>query len=236
MKKILMIGLVLTALLACSDDDGSFNLQVNMVSGDEELVLGQNIDINGVTVNLDIAQFYLAGVTLDDEDDVISYADQYHIFSPTDEKNNYGDVEIDKTFDILKFFVGVEPSVNGQEEMDFTSRSTSDPLGPKDPQMHWNWNTGYKFVRLDGNVDLDDDGVAETQFRYHIGTDNLLRNVEVPIDFNFRDGINDVVIEFDLEKLFEGIDLKVDYFTMTGDNPPPAIAAANNLPNAFSKG
>jgi len=235
-KQIFLLFAALTLsiiMISCKDDEGTLTLEVNMISGDQELALDQDISVNGTIINLSIAQFYVGGVTLIDGDDQESY-DKYHIFSPTDERLMLGDIDLDETFESLNFFVGVESSINSQSEMDFASRSLEDPLGPKDPQMHWNWNTGYKFVRLDGMIDTDGDGTVDDQFRHHLGTDNLLRDVELSIDRQFADGSNTVSLNFDLERLFNGIDIVTDRFTMTGDNPTPAVAAANNLPSAFS--
>ena len=113
---------------------------------------------------------------------------------------------------------------------DFTTRAPSDPLAAQDYQMHWNWNTGYKFLRVDGRSDTDGDGVVDTDITYHIGSDPLLSN----LNFALENLSEEVTIEFDLAKLFAGVDFTVDIDTHTGNNLPLAQKLVANYSTAFS--
>jgi hypothetical protein len=69
---------------------------------------------------------------------------------------------------------------------------------------------------------------------FHLGTDNMLQNVSLTAHKDVEKGSNMLHMEFDLAKLFEGIDLSTDYVTHTMNNPELAAAVRDNIPAAIS--
>lgn len=51
------------------------------------------------------------------------------------------------TLEKIKFSVGVGPDVNHDDPSAWPSNH---PLAPKNPSMHWGWNSGYRFVAMEG--------------------------------------------------------------------------------------
>jgi hypothetical protein len=130
--------------------------------------------------------------------------------------------------------VGVDPVTNAQTEMDFTSRQPSDPLSIKDPDMHWNWMTGYKFLRVDGDADTDGDGTVDTGIAYHIGSDPFLKNYEISKTIPLKNGQNTMYFTLDLNIFFNGVDLSTELDTHTSNNIPLAERLAENMTTAIS--
>jgi hypothetical protein len=100
--------------------------------------------------------------------------------------------------------------------------------------MHWNWNSGYRFLRIDGKVDTDGDGTMDETMAFHLGTNNMLQNVSLTAHKDVEKGSNMLHMEFDLAKLFEGVDLSTDFSTHTMNNPELAAAVRDNIPAAIS--
>ena len=43
--------------------------------------------------------------------------------------------------------------------------------------MHWGWNTGYIFVKIEGKVDTLSSGNFDHNFSFHAGTDVFLKQL-----------------------------------------------------------
>jgi hypothetical protein len=49
----------------------------------------------------------------------------------------------------VEFGIGVENAFN---HLDPAANSTTHPLGPKSPSMHWGWSSGYRFLAMEGKT------------------------------------------------------------------------------------
>ncbi|NRA48765.1 MAG: hypothetical protein HRU12_06500 [Phaeodactylibacter sp.] len=247
MKKMKFSALAILAILAlsfsaCDDDDDTPDIQegtVNMMF--EYKVDGADFDtaqvytINGTAVKINIANFYVGGIELEPEGgDAIPVDGKYLLVTPDAGMQEVTTVPAGHYHEV-KFFVGVDPTTNSQSEDDFTSRDSDDPLSIQFPAMHWNWNSGYRFLRIDGKVDTDGDGEVDETLAFHLGTDNMLAEIEIEAHKDVEKGSNMLHLEFDLAKLFDGIDLSADYSTHTMNNPELAAAVRDNIANAISK-
>ena len=104
------------------------------------------------------------------------------------------------------------------------------------PAMHWNWNAGYRFLRVDGLVDTDGDGTPSDILEIHIGTDNFLTEAAVMLQKDAEDNDQNIIeLEFDIANLFTDIDLTTENITHTGDYPDLAIKIKDNIPTSFTK-
>lgn len=237
----LFLALVSTLLfIGCKDDGGNepqlaeLTLEFSFTVGDEDLVLGDNYEINGAMVNFEAANYYVGGLEMLQEDGTnIDLSQSYLLAGLGNTANVQGTLQVS---DVTKtsFFVGVDETTNMQTETDFTSRPAGDPLGLQDPAMHWNWMTGYKFLRVDGNVDTDADGMPDTGIAYHLGSAAMLKNLEFNQTIDLKGGKNTVTFELDLEKFFNGVDLAVEVDTHTGNNLPLAERIRDNLDTALT--
>ena len=136
----------------------------------------------------------------------------------------------------LHFQVGVDSVTNKQKlPSDFPS---GHPLADSD--MHWSWNTGYIFIKLEGMVDTTPvpDNTLDKIFLFHLGLDPIRKgislNMPVTGNENDKDPI-ELAIQVRLEQFFNNIDLATENNTQTLDNLPLAEKMANNIPAVFSK-
>ena len=236
LSPFLLLCLALFTWTSCGDDGDegtSIDFQFNFNINNENLELGKTYQLAGTTVQFDIARFYVGGIELQSTTGVTtSFEDLYLLVKAEETEYEVGKIDI-ADYTALKFFVGIEPAANSQTETDFTTRSSSDPLGVQDPSMHWNWNSGYKFIRIDGQTDTDGDGVVDTPLAFHIGTDALLNGLEFDVP-SLQEGTNILNFNLDLNQLYDGIDLAVDWDTHTGNNIPLAEQFVVNFKNALT--
>lgn len=80
--------------------------------------------------------------------------------------------------------------------------------------MHWGWNTGYIFLKIEGRADTTQAQTGQdiATFTYHIGTDQLLKNVAFN-DLNWQSVSNSLYeanLTVDLYKVFDGDTADVD--------------------------
>jgi len=235
LKPLLFICLGIFIWTSC-DNDGeeatSINFQFNFMVDNENLELGKTYQLGGTTVQLDIARFYVGGIELQSRSGITSFEDLYLLVKAEETEYEVGNIEL-TDYTGVKFFVGIDSEANNQAESDFTTRASSDPLGVQDPSMHWNWNSGYKFIRIDGQTDTDGDGVVDTPLAFHIGTDGLLSSMEFAVP-SLQEGSNTLDFQLDLNRLYEDIDLTVDWDTHTGNNFPLAEQFLANFQNALT--
>jgi hypothetical protein len=244
--KVLFLSILATTLLftSCDNDDdepqiedGTVNMMFEYKVGDEPLDMTKVYEINGTAVRFDLANFYVGGITFKpehgDDAEPVTVDGKYLLVTPDAGAQQVTDLPAGHWHEVA-FHVGVDATTNSQTEEDFTSRSSDDPLALQDPPMHWNWNAGYRFVRIDGAVDTDGDGTPETDMAFHLGTDQMFTNLEYTIHKDIEEGDNMIHFIFDLEKAFEGIDLSTQFTTHTNNNIDLAKQLQNNLSAAIA--
>ncbi|MCB0577829.1 MAG: hypothetical protein KDD10_00780 [Phaeodactylibacter sp.] len=248
-KLFLFVSFGITALLfsGCKKEDNpptdehdhvhmgfEFNYVVDGAAYDTSTVY----TINGTAVKFSIANFYLGGITFMSEEGVpTEVKDKYLLVTPTSGMQEVGELEKGH-YHMARFFIGVDSVINSQSEQDFATRSEdpNDPLGVQSPSMHWNWNSGYKFIRVDGKVDTDADGVPEQAMSFHLGKNEMLKTLQFVTHKDVEEGHDGHMhFEFDLAKAFEGIDLSQEYFThaLSSQEIPLATKFRDNLGSAF---
>jgi hypothetical protein len=179
--------------------------------GTEDFSFSKSFDINGVVTQFATAQFYVHGIELEYENETKSI-DDYLLVKAGQVTYSLGDVEEGKVTGI-QFNVGVDSTNNGQTEENFTNRSSDDALSIQSPKMHWNWNMGYIFVKLEGTFDNDGDGTPETAFEYHVGMNSMLRDINLTTSKEVMGEEMELMINVDYAKFFDGIDLKANPMT-----------------------
>lgn len=238
---LLAFGLV-TSFYSCDDDDtisktdSDVSFAFDYSVGNEVFNYNQVYDVNGSKVSFQTVQFYVGGVKLyPEEGDAVTVDGKYLLVKPDNGPQEVVTLE-KKHYHMAEFFVGVDAADNDQTEADFDSRSADDPLARQvDVPMHWNWNAGYIFVRIDALVDLDGDDQPETPMEYHLGTDNFKRDISLVLNTDIDDDAQTITWGFDVAKLFTGLDLSVNYSMHTGDDPASAITFANNIADAITR-
>lgn len=225
-------------MTSCKDDTefvegGDVDFNIALKVADQDFKTGDVYTIGGTAVQFDMASFYIGGIKFTADDNTTTdVTDKYLLVNSS--ATNYpviGDLK-DGVYNKVDFFIGVNDTENAQTEEDFTTRSASDPLAVQDPAMHWNWNAGYKFLRIDGMVDTDGDGTPETANAFHIGSNPFREN----LSFSIPEKVDNNTLEFtfDLAELFSNVDLATELDTHTGNNPELARKIVDNYSKALN--
>ena len=185
-KKILLSFIVATTLLtACKEDSkdpepqekkyAKVRLKVeHQFNGATVDLDSEFINENGDTIQFSEIKYYLSNLVF--MDSLMNHQkdeDVYHLIEVTNESNVI-DVLIDGfdagVYESFKISVGVDSVAN---------HSFADAKGDLDPNgadgMIWSWNTGYKFVKLEGAYGTPD---TSGNFAYHIGGDANYKTFE----------------------------------------------------------
>ena len=144
----------------------------------------------------------------------------------------------------VKFWIGIDSARNHGDPTVY-----SDPNSPLNGTYHptyWDWNSGYKFIQIEGAVDSvpGNTNVASQPpviCQYHLATDALYREVDMPahgftvvkqqqIDYN---------VVLDVNKIFyttgDTIVIYQEPRSQTTDHNPLAVRLTNNFSHAFSE-
>lgn len=145
---------------------GDFAIHFMPHVGEDSLqyVTKQYLTEEGDTFTVSDFKFYVSNIQLTASGDTEAYKvpDSYHLiggFSGNSASVVLEDVPVG-AYDTLKLAIGIDSAAN----------YSTDHTGDLDPNndMAWNWNTGYKFVLLEGTYTSD---TASGGLVYHIGTD-----------------------------------------------------------------
>ncbi|MGB0861892.1 MAG: MbnP family protein [Saprospiraceae bacterium] len=208
---VLLLTTTVLFFSSCDSDEdisSSLDFHFHPKVGAEDFSFSKVFDINGVATQFATAQFYVHGIELELEDETKSF--ENHLLVKASQMV-YSLGEVAKgTIKGIKFNVGVDSINNGQTEANFTSRTSDDPLSIQSPKMHWNWNMGYIFVKLEGMFDNDGDGTPDTPFEYHVGMNSMLRNIDLTANKAIMGDNMELMINVDYAQFFDGIDLKTN--------------------------
>ncbi len=187
--------------------------------------------IGGTAIKFKTAHFYVSNIgIMDDESRSETFENTYLLVTPYQTEYNLGMISNTDIHHLheISFNLGIDSVTNHKDPTAATGVLTI-----QSPSMHWSWNSGYIFLRIDAIVDRDGDGIPETNCFYHIGTDSRLANVMKTTHMDLVDGHNHIMMNFDLANLFTGVNLATAATsTMTAD-PSLADAIEANIPSAF---
>ena len=219
--------------------EAAVNFMVHPKRGTQEMAYGIDQPVTlpweDRKVSFNIAQLYLSGFELLNADgSTVKLKDTYVLVTDQEATFNLGQVPTG-TYTGIRFQIGVDSVAN---HSDPSLRAPSHPLALRVPSMHWSWNTGYIFIKAEGDFDcevgLGPDHEQCEAFRYHIGTVPMLRTVELNHRLDVAAGAGGTYhVEIDWLKLFEGLNLPDDKLTHTMNNRPLAEKIANNGPKMF---
>jgi hypothetical protein len=120
-------------------------------------------------------------------------------------------------FASLTGYLGVDPSYNHNDPSAFPNENPLNIMIAND--MHWDWNPGYIFLKVEAKVDTLDDGVDNFNHFvvFHVGSDQIIQ----PLSFstlnwaNNGNGIHSLALKVDLLKFLQNgsnsLDLKTEY-------------------------
>jgi len=203
MKAIRILFYILPFLLfSCQDDvEETATLELEFIhkAGIEDFEYGKLYENNaGNEFSLRLWRTYISELKLIKSDgEVYAVPNSYHLIEPKD--GNAFSIMIDQipagNYKTIQFYIGVA----GEENL------SGEIVGDLDPSnnMAWNWTTGYKFIRMDG--EFQDNAGNRRGVVVHIGKEINLK----PQTFNFQQAINisrqanKITFELDLLEAFQ---------------------------------
>jgi len=207
--RLVVAGLIGSVLFAsCNKDDspapyGKVTVSfANEVAG-QPLVLGPMSYTNaaGNTYSVDMLKYYVSNFRLVKADGTEQPFTNYELIDASKpETLSFSlDSVINGEFTSLKFMLGIDSSRNHTGAQD----------GDLDPVhgMIWTWSTGYIFFKHEGS--FRDSTGATRQLAFHLGTDNALTSITVPIP--------KLSVAGDKRKLYLNFDLNRAYNSSAGN-------------------
>jgi hypothetical protein len=119
----------------------------------------------------------------------------------------------------IQFGIGVPSSINHNDPSLFPSSNPLNIAIAND--MHWDWNPGYIFFKIEAKVDTIVDGITNCDHNlvYHVGTDSYYSTKTITnLTWSaVSSSINQAWIKIDLKNFFENsgnaIDVKTEFTT-----------------------
>lgn len=251
-KHIISITIIasLTLIVSCkkdkSMDDHDHDHSHGSSDGTGAIALQASFNVNGAVYNADsvyqdgfgndykinFVRVYLSQLQFTDHDSTLTnLPNNYLLLEPTTSTYALGSLPTGHYHDFL-FNVGIDSATNHSDPNAYAPTS---PLYPQSPSMHWTWNSGYIFYKLEGVADTNMDGTFETNFSYHVGTDNMKRAITETVHKDVvKDQTTDVNVAVNLGQFLNNVNLDTEFKTHTMDNMPLATKIANNSSTAFS--
>jgi hypothetical protein len=209
MKTIKIFALFSLAifLFSCSDEDTPKDLNINMQLsyGGEPLVLFDDLSYpDGTAIQVSNFSFYVSKLMANKGSETTLLTDID--FWDFDDSNltvesaeagktfNYKDVDL-SDIDGLSFNIGLTPDQNATVPSDYSSDNPLSMSGE-----YWlNWES-YIFIKIEGFYDSDNDGVPDSGFNLHLGSDAVMQQIEIS---NLNASDNTVNLAIDLLSVFE---------------------------------
>lgn len=204
-----MKNLIYTAVFAsllifssCTDEEIPATMAMDITM--EHVLDGQTLELNGKSFTLPSGEdftpkkfkYYISNVELRNTITGESYAeaDSYHLISEDGKKSIDLGMVPSSNYNELSFSIGVDEVANGK----------TDQTGDLDPNsdMAWNWNTGYKFLVLEGEFTNSTSGDRQGLVM-HIGTNGNFRTVTQPLAGVRAGKTTSLTLTSNLDELFK---------------------------------
>lgn len=190
---------------------GSLDMNFKAMYAAKPLVISQVYDYNGKKVMFEKLQFFISydASSLDGTaGEVLPNTALVKLTNLTDTASAAAGVTTSitmasKTWTSINFALGVPKAQNAKLPKDFTF---PDPLSSSD--NFWDGWQSYTFTKLEGKLDKNGDGVFETPFTLHTGSDAMYRVVKFTKSYVIENNKTTTVkFELNLNELLKSIDL-----------------------------
>lgn len=248
MKNFLLLFFAALVLVSCDEKTENpglvdFSVQFKGYFGDDPLVMyNQSYSYeDNMDLKFQLFQFYVSDLSLLR----LESGDESAVKLSDIELISFGDVQsmdeaeegVTLTFNEvpagnyagLKLGLGVSADLNATQPGDYA------PPHPLDGH-YWSWARGYVFTKVEGNADLNGDGIFEEKLTFHIGENNYFREliIDEPIEVG-KDG--NITLSVDLSKVLKDVRGEfLNFREVTQDhttNPDVAGFIADNLPGSI---
>jgi hypothetical protein len=202
MKNYLFTLLSLSVLVSCGgDDEQQINVNFKLEYNQEPLVMFQEYDYaeaGGIPIEFSRISFYVSEVKLniDGQEELFKDADYIDL---TESHSTLEKAEEGYTYNVgsttgdpssISFNFGLTSAQNATVPTDYPSSSALSRTAE-----YWTGWSSYVMYKIEGNMDLDGDGVLERPIALHMGTDSVTRFTSGNYDDN-------LTISLDIQKIF----------------------------------
>lgn len=199
---IVASAIAVTGFSCRPDRPGRLVLRFYPFVGDEPLVLERaryaNPGGEGFFKVRDF-QFFVSNIRLISDSAEFAEPESYHLARFDGDDGTHVIIIDDiprEDYDRIELGIGVDPDTNGT----MASVGELDPNG----RMAWSWETGYKFVLVEGAL-----AVGDTQYPvvYHVGFDENYKKMSFELGEPLFDGAEvEVGFRVDLLQMFSGVE------------------------------
>lgn len=239
----MIAGVGMLALVSCekNDDDKpadtpkkatlAFHIEHKMDSDD--FAADQSFTLkSGAKVKISNARFYISGINImDDAGGNLDLSDNFLLINYDTHMAQIAEIEAQHVH-MMNFYIGIDSITN--HTIDPTSSTNVPEALSAAHGMYWSWNSGYKFMELEGQVDADGDGVFENNFEYHVGLDKNLRTVGGMVHKEAEAGKTlEIGLMVNWARMFEGVDMTTELSAHGGDHPALTSRIADNAAAAI---
>ncbi len=201
-------------------------------AGTEPMALAETVFPiwNNKKVILNRAEFYISEIELIKADNsVLPLPDVYLLAGADYPGFSYpvGKWDVDQIIG-LRLHIGVDSAHN---HLDPSTYPLEHPLAHQKNSMHWGWSVGYRFMAVEGKVDLNNDGVPESELQFHNFGNGLYKFTQMEGLVQAQNGVLEINIDLDYAQLFQDM-------SMTGSLIEHGGSALNNqmMENAAKQG
>ncbi len=212
MKKLILLGLII-GMYSCKpepktggpltpSDDRAVTLEMRYEFDSQPLVLNQiNYTTGQNTVGFSNIQHFISDLQLKKADGSWIKVTGYGLLSPTAEaKASFRFLNVPKgIYEGLRFTIGIDSIANHSDPGTWPNdHALSIMVGGS---MHWTWNSGYIFIKVEGQYDIP--GSSPGGFAYHLGRDDLkVTYSQEDINLNLQENSLTAVFKMDLKQFF----------------------------------
>ena len=183
---------------------------------------------------IDELRFYMSNISFITEDGkemkakMLPYPEQVFLYE-LNGKESFDISLSDLKYDSIKFDVGLTPVLNDMDPINF---KFPHPLS-WEHDMFWEM-LKYRCFILEGQVNHPNTDQFSHVLNYHLGGDNYLRTVTLPLTLGMTKDANTFNVEFDISKIFKEIDWTVFFsFHSEGSQIETGLKMMDNISQSF---
>lgn len=196
MNKVSALFALISSLIlfSCGDKEKYRDVELNVLGmvGSEHLVIGNSFDFDAGTAIITKSDFYISDIQLIADDGSTHDALDIGFVDISLTHDKLESSKIGNTLNLsavpvgnykqLKISIGVPADLNSTIPSDYPN---SNPLSRS--SHYWSAWSSYIFQKIQGKYDADNDGVLETDFFYHTGSEALYETLSFDINFEVAD-------------------------------------------------
>jgi hypothetical protein len=219
---LLLLFVLFFHSIAAQEKKDSLYLQFHFKFDNASLKTNQSyISKQQDTMQIDVFRFYVSDIQIQFADDTFLKSDTKHLVDldmPASQQISLG---LNRKKEIKKIIFSV-----GVDSLASVSGALSDDLDPA-KGMYWAWQSGYINIKIEGTSSSCK--TRKNAFQFHLGgylkPNNAMRVVEIPmLKSQTPNPISNIILNADLAKLVDEIDLKTTNSIMIPGKPAMKIA------------